>query len=81
MAFFLKQSWGGVGKRVERDGSFCMRDQCFLTNAGKYGEYAVKSLGTIESEAGLGLGLGLRLGMYDIVKEPIYKVLWVVSKK
>ena len=45
------------------------------------------SLGTIESEAGpgLGLGLGLRLGMYDalsnIVKDPIYKVLWVVSKK
>ena len=35
VAFFLKQSWGGVGKRVERDGSFCMRDQCFLTNAGK----------------------------------------------
>ena len=23
------------------------------------------SLGTIESEAGLGLGLGLRLGMYE----------------
>ena len=47
------------------------------------------SLGTIESEAGLGLGLGLglRLGMYDalrynnIVKDPIYKVLWVVSKE
>ena len=35
VAFFLKQSWGGVGKRVERDESFCMRDQCFLTNAGK----------------------------------------------
>ena len=30
VAFFLKQSWGGVGKRVERDGSFCMRDQCLM---------------------------------------------------
>ena len=29
VAFFLKQSLG------KRDGSFCMRDQCFLTNAGK----------------------------------------------
>ena len=26
------------------------------------------SLGTIESEAGLGLGLGLRLGMYDALR-------------
>ena len=26
------------------------------------------SLGTMESEAGLGLGLGLRLGMYDALR-------------
>ena len=30
-----KESWGGDGKMVERDGSFCMRDQCLCSRWAK----------------------------------------------
>ena len=81
VAFFLKQSWGGVGKRAERDGSFCMRGQCPLTRRYSMASMLYESrYTTMEDEAGLGLGLGLKLGMYDALR-PYVLLLRILSTK